>query len=77
MREELLSKYTYTRQMKQHNVSKFKHALTSTDFSKVFSFDCPNEAYAQVIDICKNVYDIAFPLNNLRFHEDLSSVNRG
>ena len=75
-REEL-SKYTYTRQMKQHNISKFKHALTSTDFSRVLSCDCPNEAYAQFIDIYKNVDDIAFPLKKLRYHEDLSSVNRG
>ena len=52
-------------QMKQHNISKFKHALTSTDFSRVLSCDCPNEAYAQFIDIYINVYEIAFPLKKI------------
>ena len=60
-----LSKYTYTRQMKQHNISEFKHALTSTDFSRVLLCDCPNEAYTTFIDIYKNVYDTAFPMKKI------------
>ena len=65
-RDQCVSK---SRSFSPQNMSMFKQLLQGVDFNHILNITCPNEAYNTFISLYKDLFDMAFPLRDVKVHK--------
>ena len=57
-------KYKQTRQLKECNILKFRNLLAKADYTSLLPAIDPNEAYTNVMQIYKSLFEISCPVKS-------------
>ena len=65
----IIKKNKQTRQLNEYNILKFRNLLAKADYTSVLSAIDPNEAYNNVMQIYKSLFEISCPVKTTKINK--------